>query len=1336
MTSAIYRARGLLTIFILLAGIMMGSVQSASADTWAIGSIVGLCRGTQIRTGPGLAYYVHTIVPENSWAVKIINGPRSADGQEWWDTSRKEAGDPSGGTGWVYRSQATACLGGQPPPPPPAQAASIVLTSDLVISNLRPAPGQAINAAFRAKNVGGQTFSARYFGVKGRDANNGDYSFYWFENFTLAPGQEFRYDTNRSLDHTGSFWFTPNYSPDGSNWSDVKWPDGRTSYVNVIVLQPIPPAAPGQLEIANALSLSGTKPNVNQSVTARFSVRNTGGQPLTMQRLNASARGPGAHSQDWTAREVDFPSVQNITLQPGQTYTFQQSRSFDQAGDYFAEPTWQDGGGEWHGIPPFTRVWFDVAQPVTLTPTPVPQQPGQLEVAEALSLSSTTPNVNQTVTARFRVRNTGGQPVTMQRLNASARGPDARSQEWVAREVDFPSVQNITLQPGQTYTFQQSRSFDQAGDYFAEPTWQDGSGEWHGIPSFTRVWFDVAPVITVTPVPPQQPGQLEIADALTLSSTTPKVNSSVTARFSVRNTGGQPVTMQRLNAGGRGPDARSQEWAAREVDFPSVQNLTLQPGQTYAYQQSRSFDQPGEYFAEPIWQDSGGEWHGIPPFTRVWFDVTPENIPAPPPDITITPTPVRPPPPAAAARLAVEGDMTVSNLKPEVGEAVTVEFTVRNVGGQSITVQRLNASARGPDARRLEWNAPEVDFPALMNISFNSRVAYTYHMSRSFSAPGEYFIEPTYQDAGGQWHGIEPNPRIWIEVHDKATVPPPPPPRRDSIRFPLGDTGTDPTQEGFALIYPFGSNTRNPTPAKECFGKKPLSELIHAGEDWFLSSSGSAKGKPVHVIADGRVSEIASSDYPGYAVLINHEGEGVWALYGHITLARMLRAGDSVTRGEVLGKILYQTDPWGNDNSHLHFEVHNKNPLTTHCMDGSITHYNAAGYVLEKSEFATSGHIDPSKFILDRLGSPGFARPLVYQSIGTIKQDERQSAGEIAVADKQADLTIALRWPGSTLDLSVTDPNGRVVDEAYPGVTWTREATQLRLSVKNPVSGKWSTTVVGKAVSEDDEPYSITAHTEKAGAITPPDNGAGALAFVLAVVGVAALFMYASGSRPPAVRPGQPFLQLARGQTARAQYGLGRPVVLIGRDRRAQIALRDPQVSQRHARIVATHHSHVLEDLQSRNGTFVNGQPVKRHRLQDGDRLRVGTTEFRYVGPHGASRSRTDAAQSGVGVQLADGHFVAIRHDSLTIGRDPGCDLRLNDRQVSRRHARIVRHSSGYAIHDLDSPNGVRVQGRKVESVLLRDGDRIEIGRARLVFRQTSAPPSSHHAPGGAKHVH
>ncbi|HUP63445.1 MAG TPA: FHA domain-containing protein [Thermoanaerobaculia bacterium] len=72
-------------------------------------------------------------------------------------------------------------------------------------------------------------------------------------------------------------------------------------------------------------------------------------------------------------------------------------------------------------------------------------------------------------------------------------------------------------------------------------------------------------------------------------------------------------------------------------------------------------------------------------------------------------------------------------------------------------------------------------------------------------------------------------------------------------------------------------------------------------------------------------------------------------------------------------------------------------------------------------------------------------------------------------------------------------------------------------------------------------------------------------------------------------------------------YPLLESVCMIGRTDTNHIELADGSVSSRHARIVRTPEGFVIEDLQSRNGTFVNGEKVDDSRmLADGDLLRVG----------------------------------------------------------------------------------------------------------------------------------
>jgi hypothetical protein len=71
-------------------------------------------------------------------------------------------------------------------------------------------------------------------------------------------------------------------------------------------------------------------------------------------------------------------------------------------------------------------------------------------------------------------------------------------------------------------------------------------------------------------------------------------------------------------------------------------------------------------------------------------------------------------------------------------------------------------------------------------------------------------------------------------------------------------------------------------------------------------------------------------------------------------------------------------------------------------------------------------------------------------------------------------------------------------------------------------------------------------------------------------------------------------------------------VTLIGRNKRCDVVLADPNVSRRHAEIRREGDDYVIIDLDSTNGVQINGRGVKRARLADGDRLTLGTSDLRF----------------------------------------------------------------------------------------------------------------------------
>jgi len=111
---------------------------------------------------------------------------------------------------------------------------------------------------------------------------------------------------------------------------------------------------------------------------------------------------------------------------------------------------------------------------------------------------------------------------------------------------------------------------------------------------------------------------------------------------------------------------------------------------------------------------------------------------------------------------------------------------------------------------------------------------------------------------------------------------------------------------------------------------------------------------------------------------------------------------------------------------------------------------------------------------------------------------------------------------------------------------------------------------------------------------------------------------------------------------------------------------------------------------------------------------------------------------------------VPLVREEITIGRQDGNTIRLTERNVSRKHARLVKENGNLLIEDLGSYNGVRVNGEKItEKTKIKEGDLVEIGDYDLGIqgkfeaagpgaaapspKQQTVPPGAMKAPAAAK---
>ncbi len=84
-------------------------------------------------------------------------------------------------------------------------------------------------------------------------------------------------------------------------------------------------------------------------------------------------------------------------------------------------------------------------------------------------------------------------------------------------------------------------------------------------------------------------------------------------------------------------------------------------------------------------------------------------------------------------------------------------------------------------------------------------------------------------------------------------------------------------------------------------------------------------------------------------------------------------------------------------------------------------------------------------------------------------------------------------------------------------------------------------------------------------------------------------------------------------EQAGKRFALGEDDVTLGRDAANTVVVASDQASRKHARIFVSGGAHVLVDLDSTNGTFLNSKLVKEQTLRHGDVLRIASTVLKYV---------------------------------------------------------------------------------------------------------------------------
>ncbi len=189
----------------------------------------------------------------------------------------------------------------------------------------------------------------------------------------------------------------------------------------------------------------------------------------------------------------------------------------------------------------------------------------------------------------------------------------------------------------------------------------------------------------------------------------------------------------------------------------------------------------------------------------------------------------------------------------------------------------------------------------------------------------------------------------------------------------------------------------------------------------------------------------------------------------------------------------------------------------------------------------------------------------------------------------------------------------------------------------------------------------------------------------------------------------------------------------LGRADANTIRLTDRNVSRNHAILKKNGQAWIVKDLQSYNGTYVNGvRVIGETPVQNGDIVQLGDYRLELIDealqvpldPNAATPTHSALPpvhlrpnRLVVVVGPTPGQEFPLDRDHVTIGRSEDATISINHSSVSRLHAELIALGNGrYEIIDKGSANGIRVNGVDLRRGILEAGDALELGDVRLRF--------------------
>lgn len=226
-------------------------------------------------------------------------------------------------------------------------------------------------------------------------------------------------------------------------------------------------------------------------------------------------------------------------------------------------------------------------------------------------------------------------------------------------------------------------------------------------------------------------------------------------------------------------------------------------------------------------------------------------------------------------------------------------------------------------------------------------------------------------------------------------------------------------------------------------------------------------------------------------------------------------------------------------------------------------------------------------------------------------------------------------------------------------------------------------------------------------------------------------------------------LTLSLGGRTLERYEFDKPLIRVGRNDDCDVAIDNLGISRYHSEIIQKDGIYLLRDLQSNNGTFVNGRRITTHALNDGDEISIGKFSIVFAGQSidlsdvekpkdeeeeedfgGMTMQMDQQALAQLQREKANkikGYLVIERNGKkenkmldqsvFQFGKNDEADVPVTGFFAPRKAALIIRDESGFRLINVaNNGKGVWVNGKAIDDVRLADNDEIVVRDIKMRF--------------------